>query len=112
MSLITKQAKFASMLSVLLAYAEHRPGYLVTLAESFRSQAEQNRLFHEGKTKTLNSLHRLRLAQDLNLFIDGTFQTTTQSHAELGDVWRKLGGAWGGDFDDGNHYSLEHEGRR
>jgi hypothetical protein len=30
----------------------------------------------------------------------------------LGLKWESMGGSWGGRFNDGNHYSLEHEGRR
>jgi len=30
----------------------------------------------------------------------------------LGLYWESIGGSWGGRFGDGNHFSLEHEGRR
>ena len=29
---------------------------------------------------------------------------------ELGEYWESIGGSWGGRFNDGNHYSLEHNG--
>ena len=32
-------------------------------------------------------------------------------HGEVGEFWESLGGSWGGQFNDGNHYSIEH-GRR
>lgn len=54
-----------------------------------------------------NSFHYKRLAVDFNLFINGVYQTTTESHKELGEYWESIGGTWGGNFKrkDGNHYS-------
>ena len=51
------------------------------------------------------SFHYKRLAVDLNLFKDGEFLTRTEDHEALGLFWEKIGGTWGGRFDDGNHYS-------
>ena len=59
-----------------------------------------------------NSCHYIRLAIDLNLFKDGRYLTTTEDHRLFGEFWEGLGGAWGGRFNDGNHYSLEYNGRR
>jgi hypothetical protein len=47
---------------------------------------------------------------DLNLFKDGKYLALTEDHKPLGEWWESQGGAWGGRFNDGNHYSLEHEG--
>jgi hypothetical protein len=58
------------------------------------------------------SLHRIRLAVDFNLFKDGVYLTDTEDHRELGEFWESMGGTWGGRFDDGNHYSLEHGGMK
>jgi hypothetical protein len=60
------------------------------------------------------SLHRIRLAVDLNLFKDGKYLKDTDDHQELGEYWESIGGFWGGRFRnaDGNHYSLEHNGMR
>ena len=59
-----------------------------------------------------NSLHKDKLALDLNLFKDGRYLASTEDHEPLGLFWESIGGSWGGRFDDGNHYSLEHRGRR
>lgn len=64
---------------------------------------------HTGR-KT--SLHKDKLAGDLNLFKDGVYLTETSDHEELGVYWESIGGSWGGRFKDGNHYSLTHQGRR
>jgi hypothetical protein len=37
---------------------------------------------------------------------------STEAHTPLGEQWEKMGGTWGGRFNDGNHYSLEHEGKK
>lgn len=59
-----------------------------------------------------NSLHYIGLAIDLNLFKNGEYLKDTNDHKELGEFWESLGGSWGGRFNDGNHYSLEHNGRK
>jgi len=79
-------------------------GYEVTLGDAYRDP----RCGYGHK----RSLHRLRLAIDLNLFKDGHYIRTTEGHRELGEWWESIGGSWGGRFDDGNHYSLEHRGMR
>ena len=58
------------------------------------------------------SLHRSRLAIDLNLFKDQVYLKTTDDHRELGEYWESIGGTWGGRFSDGNHYSLAHNGMK
>lgn len=61
-----------------------------------------------------NSCHKLKLAIDLNLFKDGKYLSTTEAHRELGEWWEQQHEfcAWGGRFNDGNHYSLEHNGSK
>jgi hypothetical protein len=61
-----------------------------------------------------NSLHKLSLAADIDLYKDGLYLIKTSDHQELGDYWKSLHElcAWGGDFKnkDGNHYSITHGG--
>lgn len=62
-----------------------------------------------------NSLHKLKLAIDLNLFRNGEFLGKSEDHKFLGEHWKSLHPLcrWGGDFKpraDGNHYSIEHNG--
>jgi hypothetical protein len=54
--------------------------------------------------------HKQRLAIDLNLFKGGVYQTSSEAHRPLGEWWEKQGGCWGGRWNDGNHYSFEHNG--
>jgi hypothetical protein len=59
-----------------------------------------------------SSNHKQRLAIDFNLFKDGVFLQGTEDHRPLGEYWESLDPLcrWGGRFNDGNHYSIEHEG--
>lgn len=79
-------------------------GYEVTGGEWYRMPDSKH-----GHPK---SLHKSRLAIDLNLFRNGRYLRTTKAHEPLGLYWESIGGAWGGRFKDGNHYSLEHKGRK
>jgi hypothetical protein len=64
------------------------------------------------------SLHIDRLAIDLNLFVDGNFQATTEAHKPLALLWMEIGPmfgvvpAAGYYFNDGNHYSCAWQGRK
>lgn len=100
MRLREKQSKFVRMVALLIQFAYER-GYELTFGDAWARDGHMS-----------NSLHYDRLAIDLNLFVDGTYLTTTEAHKELGEFWESIGGSWGGRFDDGNHYSLEHGGRK
>ena len=53
----------------------------------------------------VGSFHYKGLAIDLNLFKDKDFLKKTEDHEQIGIFWEKIGGTWGGRFEDGNHYS-------
>jgi hypothetical protein len=106
-----KQRLFAKMLGEFLTWC-YQNGYEVTLGEAQRSleQAVANSRSGAG---IVHSLHLIRLAVDLNLFIGGVYQAATEAYKPLGEKWESMGGAWGGRFTsrpDGNHFSLEHNG--
>ena len=113
MTLGQKQEDFALMVTLLLIEA-HNLGYQVRLGHAMRCR--------DCKTGKANSLHKEKLAIDLNLFRDGDYLTTTEDHKPLGEYWEGLGGSWGGRFGesfpgagdgcDGNHYSLSHNGMK
>jgi hypothetical protein len=102
MSLRKKQSKFAEMVALLILFAKQN-GYEVTLGDAYAKSGHMS-----------DSLHYIRLAIDLNLFKDGVYLTKTSDHEFLGLFWESMGGSWGGRFThpDGNHYSLEHDGRK
>ena len=109
MTLREKQSKFVKMLADLLHFA-HTRGYEFTLGDAYRDPRVHGEVGVKSSYSAANSVHKLRLAIDLNLFKDGKFLTTTKDHEPLGLYWESLGGSWGGRFEDGNHYSLEHNG--
>lgn len=115
LTLRQKQSVFALRIARLIIKANEL-GYEVTFGEAYRSPEEAARLAKLGAGIS-KSLHTERLAVDLNLFRDGKFLTSTDAHRPLGEWWERQSteGAeccWGGRFNDGNHYSIAHGGRR
>lgn len=109
LSLGDKQRLFTKMLHELDIFMWGK-GYEYTLGDSFRDPRVHGALGEKKGYGHARSGHKLRLAQDRNLFKDGVFLKTTEDHKECGEFWESLGGSWGGRFNDGNHYSLEHNG--
>ena len=91
MTLGQRQFKFSHMVALLILHAEQL-GYEITFGEAWRPLDPR--------------LHGFRLAIDLNLFKDGQYLMSTESHLPLGEYWESIGGTWGGRFEDGNHYSF------
>lgn len=117
MNELNKQFVFARLIPDLIVYAFSQ-GYQVTLGEAWRSP-ETCELYAKAGRGVSNSLHRRRLAIDLNLFKDGKYLTASHDYKFLGDYWKSLSGlgyrcCWGGDFEsqDGNHFSIENLGIR
>lgn len=112
MTLGEKQRIFPPLLAHLIQHIYSR-GYQVTMGEAWRPP-EMALIYARTQKGTLNSLHISKLAVDLNLFKDGKYLDKSEDHKEFGAYWESLHPlcSWGGRFDDGNHYSLTHEGRR
>ncbi|CNI55534.1 phage-like protein [Yersinia rohdei] len=108
MTLSEKQAVFTVMIAQLINWADER-GYRLTFGEAYRTPEQAALNAKSGKGIT-NSLHTQRLAVDFNLFVNGQYQTSTETYKPLGEYWESIGGTWGGRFKDGNHFSLEHNG--
>lgn len=108
MTLSEKQALFTVMIAKLIFWADEH-GYRLTFGEAYRTP-EQAALNAKNGKGIKNSLHTERLAVDFNLFKNGVWLTKSTDHQPLGEYWESIGGTWGGRFNDGNHYSLEHNG--
>lgn len=106
MKLSEKQQLFARLVAHLISHVFAR-GWAVTLGDGH----VQEKVGHMK-----NSLHYERLAQDLNLFVDGEYIADGGHPAwtEIGEFWERLHPLcrWGGRFRDANHFSLEHGGRK
>jgi hypothetical protein len=110
-----KQSAFVLRVVKLVNFADSM-GYALTFGEAYRSPEEAARLAKAGKG-IKNSLHTQRLAIDLNAFKAGALLTKSEDYRELGEFWESLSTpeitcAWGGRFNDGNHFSIAHGGRR
>jgi hypothetical protein len=111
LTLRQKQSKFAILAAKLILRAVEL-GYEVTFGDAYRDPRLHGALGEKKGYGHPSSCHKLRLAIDLNLFKDGVYITDSAGHEELGQWWELQGGAWGGRFNDFNHYSLEHEGNK
>ena len=108
MSLSQQQQKFSYYCTMLFKWIYEQPGYSFTFGEAYRTP-EQAVIYAKAGKGIIDSLHCQRLAIDINLFIDGVYQTTTEAYKPLGTYWKSLDPncKWGGDFitrKDGNHF--------
>jgi len=101
-----KQARHVKFTALLILYIYER-GY--TAAWSFAKRCDECTV---GKDK---SLHKIKLAIDLDLFKDGKYLTKTKDYEFAGVFWESLDPSceWGGSDgrDDGCHFSISHNGR-
>lgn len=98
--LFHKRALFTSLLPRLIDYM---------IAEGYTPLHGKDGLKHMK-----NSLHWEGVAVDIDLFKDGVYLTQTSDHELFGIFWESLhpDARWGGRFEDGNHYSVEFDGRK
>lgn len=106
-----KQRLFLPMVARLIQFA-YSNGYEMTIGDGYRDPRLHGALGVKIGYGAANSCHKIRLALDLNLFRDGKYLTSTEDYRPLGEFWESIGGTWGGRFSDGNHFSLEHDGRK
>jgi len=117
MKLGEKQRLFGRLLPRLLDKAQelYPDGVVVGEVERSPAAAAWNAANGKGISK---SLHLSRIAVDIHLFrmVEGGWEylTTNEAHRAIGEWWETQHALcrWGGRWGDGNHYSLEHEGRK
>lgn len=114
MTLSEKQRLFVKLIGKLIDWS-YDNDYELTFGEALRTQEQAASNAATGKG-IANSNHLIRLALDLNLFVNGKYRTDTEAYRAVGEYWTSLDPlcCWGGVFSkpDGNHFSLEHEGVR
>lgn len=108
-----KQRVFTIMIAELIQYA-YAEGYELTVGDFYREPKLHGTFGVKNSYSAARSVHKVRLAADLNLFKDGKYLTSTEDHKFLGEYWEAMGGTWGGRFSspDGNHYSLPYQGAK
>ena len=113
MTLGQKQRLFSKLISELILWA-YDQGYEVSVGDFYRDPRAFGHVGEEKGYGNRNSCHKSRLAGDLNLFKDGEYLSSTEDHRPLGEKWESMHElcSWGGNFNDGNHYSITHNGRR
>ena len=115
------QKEFAQDAAELIQFI-HKSGYECTLGDAYRDP----RVFGDMGVKNIitsevnsypaygraQSAHKQRLAIDLNLFKDGIYLRHTEAYRKFGVFWKSIrpDNVWGGDFDDGNHFSRKYYG--
>ena len=112
MTLLEKQLLFTRNVGLLIGHV-YESGYGLTFGEAFRT-SEQAALNELNGSGIKNSLHGKRLAVDLQLFREKEYLKVSDDYESAGKYWLSLHplNRWGGDFakQDGNHFSMEHEG--
>jgi len=108
MGIVQHQQKFAQLVGLLIKYVYEHEGWGITFGEAYRTP-EQAAIYANSGAGILDSLHRQRLAIDLNYFINGVYKSNASEYLLLGEYWKSLdvNCRWGGDFKsrpDGNHF--------
>lgn len=106
-----KQRRFTLMAAKLIEHI-YASGYQATFGDAYRDPRVHGQMGAKkvNSYSAANSCHKLRLAVDLQLFKDGVYLTSTEDYTFAGKYWESIGGTWGGRFNDGNHFSIEHNG--
>lgn len=112
MTLGEKQRAFAKYVGLLIGRI-YEMGYECSLDWAYRPP-EVAAYYATIGVGIRSSLHTLKLAVDLNLFLNGEWCRDETHHRQFGEWWEKLNPelAWGGRFGDANHYSYRHDGRK
>jgi peptidoglycan L-alanyl-D-glutamate endopeptidase CwlK len=78
----------------------HSEGYEFTLGECQRTVEQQQLYYRAGRTKTMNSMHLKKCAQDISFFKDGKLLSSVRELKHLGDAWEKISSSnqWGGNW--------------
>jgi len=115
MKLGEKQELFAELITTKLIPYMYSKGYKVRPGDYFRDPRVHGEYGAKVGYSGTFSLHKLKLAWDLNIILDGKYLTRTSDHQEFGNYWLTVHPScrWGGSDgnNDGNHYSFEHDGR-
>lgn len=108
-----QQWAFLKDYAKLIEFADEQ-GYKLTAGELYRTMYQQKKYVRDGLSWTYNSYHLKRKAGDLNLFVNGKYQTSKSSYAILGRYWESLDpkNRWGGRFNDAPHFERMDRARR
>jgi hypothetical protein len=106
-----KQRLFTHCIGELIRWA-YVEGFELTFGDAYRDARVHGEIGVKKSYSHSKSVHKQRLAVDFNLFKNGKYLTDSQDYQKLGEYWETLNPSarWGGRFNDGNHFSFEHNG--
>lgn len=104
MSELGEKQELFSLNAALLTLEAYKRGYRVREGDSFRDPRVFGHVGVQMGYGHKNSLHKLKLAKDLNLTKDGRYITDDEGHRELHLWWVEQGGNPMIE-EDPNHYS-------
>ena len=113
MSLGSRQRQFSLNIAKLIIFA-HENGYGITFGDAYRDPRMYGNWGDSKGYSSPHSVHKIRLAVDLNLFEDGEYLTGDDArlgHGFLHDYWDTLNGSER-IRKDLNHYSFTFNGFR
>ena len=112
MKLIQKQRLFAFLL-IELKDRLISLGYEIRTGDGYRDPTVFGKYGEKKGYGSANSLHKLRLAEDIILDLNGKYLEDTEDYIPAGQIWESLHELCrsGIRFSDGNHFSLTHDGR-
>ncbi len=112
MTLSQRQRAFTRMVADLIQYA-YESEYELTFVDAYRDPRVHGSVGQKTSYSSANSNHKIRLAIDLNLWVDGDYVITSEHEAwdDLHEYWSSIGGAVRIPRD-ANHFSLEYKGRK
>jgi hypothetical protein len=108
-ALLKKQQDFALAIAKLIVHA-NEIGVPVTVGDAYRDPRLHGAMGIAKGYGFKNSCHKMRLAVDLNIVINGKLAEPS-AYAPLHDYWDTIGGAKRIESDM-NHFSFAHEGFR
>lgn len=120
LTLREQQSLFATHIAQLILWINSQPDWAVTLADGSVDLTRKYRKLGVTMVGTdaqhmEGSLHYQRLAQDLNLFVEGHLITVGNHSAwkTIGEKWESMHplARWGGRFNDANHFSFAWGGK-
>ena len=100
MKLWEQRVRFSRAVTTELFPAMYKAGFLPAL--DYTKRCPECKVGKLGS----KSFHALGLAVDINLYDkEGNYLSSGAEHMEFGEFWKSVGGSWGGDWNDANHYS-------
>lgn len=113
MKLSEMQRKFTHGIGKLIMFA-YSEGYELTTGDGYRDPRLHGEFGEKKGYGAAFSVHKVRLAQDLNLWVNGEYIQSSEhpAWAVLHEYWEKECGGAPAVPKDANHFSYEYQGKR